>query len=176
MEIISRIDYGVFEFINNYIRNSFLDSFMIKISMLGNGGFIWIIFAAAFLINKKYRKIGYILSIGLFTYLIFGELLLKNLIARSRPEYALAFNIAIPKSYSFPSGHTTSSILSCLIISKYIKKLRFIVIPLGVLIPISRFYIGVHYFSDVVGGVILGTIIYYIAIYIGYKFKFDQVT
>ncbi|MDV3428068.1 MAG: phosphatase PAP2 family protein [Bacillota bacterium] len=174
MELISKIDYGVFNFIDNYIRNDLLDFFMIKISSLGNSGFIWICFAAAFLINKKYRKAGYILSIGLLTYLIFGELILKNVIARNRPDFASAFNVKIPKSYSFPSGHTTSSVLSFLIISKYIKKLRFIVIPLGILISISRFYIGVHYFSDVVGGVILGLIIYYIALYIGHKFGLDQ--
>lgn len=174
MELISKIDYGVFDFINNHIRNSKLDFFMIKVSMLGNGGFIWICFAIALLVNKKYRKVGYMLSIGLLIYLIFGELILKNIIARSRPDFALALNLQIPKSYSFPSGHTTSSILSCLIISKHIKKLRFIVIPLGVLIPISRFYIGVHYFSDVAGGVILGLIIYFIVKNIGRKFGLNQ--
>lgn len=174
MELISKFDFGVFEFINTYIRNSALDFFMIKITNLGNGGFIWILFTAAFLVNKKYRKIGYILSIGLFTYLIFGELLLKNIIARDRPQFAVLLNVKIPRSYSFPSGHTTSSVLSLLIISKYIKKLRIVVIPLGILISVSRFYIGVHYFSDVAAGVLLGIIIYYFSVYIGHKFGLDQ--
>ena len=105
-----------------------------------------------------------------YFYLISGSYLLsgilsyvtKSLILRPRPVVAL---ITIPKSYSFPSGHTLTSIvfyitLCYLLTLKITKMKKLIVILIAVilifLIALSRVYLGVHFFSDVIGGLILG--------------------
>ena len=111
-----------------------------------------------FIKNKYYFYIltcGYVFS-GVLTYFI------KYIVLRPRPLEAL---ISIPSSYSFPSGHTmTSLVFYCLLCylltiksSNKIKLISFIFATTIVcLIAYSRIYLGVHYFSDVLGGYLIG--------------------
>jgi len=67
--------------------------------------------------------------------------------------------------YGFPSGHSSIAIafwgtLLCLFRQKW---LRGICIALMILIPISRIYLGVHFLADVLGGIALGGLCWYIA-------------
>jgi len=67
--------------------------------------------------------------------------------------------------YGFPSGHSSIAIafwgtLLCLFRQKWV---RGICIALMILIPISRIYLGVHFLADVLGGIALGGLCWYIA-------------
>lgn len=67
--------------------------------------------------------------------------------------------------YGFPSGHSSIAIafwgtLLCLFRQKWV---RGICIALMILIPISRLYLGVHFLADVLGGIALGGLCWYIA-------------
>lgn len=88
---------------------------------------------------------------------------LKLLFQHPRPTEAI---IAIPDSYSFPSGHAVAA--SALYItlalmaarSEQRRRPRRILVVTGVTIAVlvawSRVYLGVHYFTDVIGGLLLG--------------------
>ncbi len=86
----------------------------------------------------------------------------KYIIARPRPFIAL---IDMPTSFSFPSGHTLTA-LSFFFVFSYLLTMKsdsltrtiyFMLFSLLVIfIGISRLYLGVHFFSDVVGSIILG--------------------
>ncbi|MEU4167872.1 phosphatase PAP2 family protein [Streptomyces sp. NPDC026665] len=81
-----------------------------------------------------------------------------SLVARPRPPVA---NWATHASgWSFPSGHTTTSavaggILVLAVLVRAPQSRRVLVVLIGcwaVLVGLSRVYLGVHWFSDIVGG------------------------
>ena len=68
--------------------------------------------------------------------------------------------------FSFPSGHVTTAmvffgVLAYLILKKYKDTNLILLIPLVfvLLIGFTRLYLGIHWFSDVLGGIFLGEFI-----------------
>ena len=93
--------------------------------------------------------------------LLFGELTLKNIICRLRPCNVFTdfpMLIARPTSYSFPSGHTSSSFAAALILTLRHKKIGWLAYIPAVLIAFSRIFLFVHYPTDVLAGILLGTL------------------
>ena len=93
------------------------------------------------------------------------EYVLKTTVHRSRPQYAAAYLHG--HSYSFPSGHTMESTICYLMLAFLVSSHpptrpavgRAALIVAGMLIVavgFSRLYLGVHYPSDVVGGLAAG--------------------
>ncbi|HET7250527.1 MAG TPA: phosphatase PAP2 family protein [Gemmatimonadales bacterium] len=93
----------------------------------------------------------------------FLDNVLKLVFQHPRPTQAI---IAIPDSYSFPSGHAVAAsalyITLALIAAHGERRQRprrillWSGVAVAVLVAWSRVYLGVHYFSDVVGGLLLG--------------------
>ena len=89
--------------------------------------------------------------------------LLKRLIGRSRPDEfdnvgAFSFqNIVNDWNFqSFPSGHTTTAIALAFVIGFRWPRLFPIFLAIGVVVGISRVPVGMHYPSDVFGGLVVG--------------------
>ena len=61
--------------------------------------------------------------------------------------------------YSFPSGHTLSSVTGATILTMTNRKFGYWAIPLALLISLSRLYLFVHFPSDVLGAALLGLVI-----------------
>lgn len=160
--MIMNFEFLILDFIQEYIKNPVLDFVMPKITLLGNSGIIWIIAAIVMLCIPKYRKSGYALSAGLIVCLILGNLVLKPWIARVRPfDMVEGFKllIAAPSDFSFPSGHTYSSVVGAAVLTMTDKRFGYVAIPLAVIIAFSRLYLYVHYPTDILGGILLGGII-----------------
>lgn len=149
--------------IQEYIRNPVLTPIMKFITTLGNAGLIWICLALVLLCIKKTRKIGGTVLLALLFSLIVNNGILKNLVVRIRPyEIIDQLNLLVAKAtdYSFPSGHTGSSfaaatVMVCLLPKKY-------AVPgaiLAVLIAFSRLYVGIHYPTDVLVGMVDGILL-----------------
>jgi len=85
MEWVQKIDFAVLDWIQQHIKGDFLDFLMPLITALGNGGIFFGLLAVFLLCRKKYRRAGIALLGGLTFCLIFGNLLLKPLVARIRP-------------------------------------------------------------------------------------------
>jgi undecaprenyl-diphosphatase len=98
--------------------------------------------------------------------------LLKNIFRRVRPYNNSIFisnktnkqngNHSIFKNdkYSFPSGHTLIAVVLCFILIKKYKNFKYINILyfVPVLVGFSRVFLGVHYPSDVIFALIIGSI------------------
>jgi undecaprenyl-diphosphatase len=93
--------------------------------------------------------------------------LLKQIIRRPRPSYAAA--LLHGYSFSFPSGHAMASLVTYGMLAYILAvfwakrwRLRVVIVTAAALlilaIGISRLYLGVHYFSDVVGGYAAGAL------------------
>ena len=92
----------------------------------------------------------------LFTYLLNG--FMKNIVMRPRPNVT---HLTFADGYSFVSGHSSISIvLSVTLIAFFVPKIKrlfkelyycFLCI-LPFCIAISRMYLRVHYFTDILGG------------------------
>ena len=168
-EILQNYGVEILDFINNNLHNPIMDKVMVAITSLGNGGLIWILISLALMITPKYRKVGIMAICALILTTIIGEGILKHLVRRPRPFTSLSdieLLITAPTSYSFPSGHTGSSFAVAGVIGSRIKKLRFYVFPLAILIAFSRMYLYVHYPGDVIGGIILGLFSSQVVLYI----------
>ena len=169
------IDTMVLEFIRQ-IQNPFFDFIMPIFTILGDKGFIWIILGVSLLFFRKSRIYGVAVLLSLLLTVILGEVIIKPLVHRARPFITHGFEILIngPTSYSFPSGHTASSFAVFGIFLFAIKKYRLTCFVLAFLIAFSRIYLGVHYFSDVVAGVVLGLLDAYIIYRFDLKNKIDE--
>lgn len=73
--------------------------------------------------------------------------------------------IADPTDYSFPSGHTLSSVIGATILTKTDRRFGYAAIPLTALIAFSRLYLYVHFPSDVLAAAVLGVMIGELAFY-----------
>lgn len=149
------IDSIVYNFISKYITNDL--TFVVKnLTHLASVVVISII-AIIIILFYKNKKHSLYLSLDLIIITIF-QYILKAIFARPRP---LDINIVEAGGYSFPSGHSLTAMafygfIIYLIYSSKLPKLSKIIyiILLSLIIIIvglSRIYLGVHFFTDVLG-------------------------
>ena len=151
---LTSFDLKISEFIWNF-RNNNLTSIMKFISFLASSKFIIIVLLSYIIIK---RDILFPLNMSISTII---NQIIKRIIKRQRPSNFLVKE----KNYSFPSGHSMASvsfygyIIYKIYKSSYSKHVKIISISLLslliLLVGLSRIYLGVHYFSDVICGYLI---------------------
>ena len=138
------------------------------VSLLGSPGFIaaWgLSLVGLLLVRRQYLLLG-----GWVAAVAGGGLLdlaLKRVFHRTRPTWDLPLLTA--RGWSFPSGHAMGSLVAYGMLAYLLQRethLRrhpqMLVIAgaalLILLVDLSRMYLGVHYFSDVIGGYAAGVV------------------
>ena len=171
MDFITKIDFDILNSIIKYLKCSFLDAVMPLITALGDHGIFPISVAVVLLIIAKTRRIGLSMAFSYIYGGLFGNLILKNLIARVRPYDPSYVDSIIGEGellisglsdFSFPSGHTLiifefAVVLLICLKGKY-KPISIIAMITAFLVAFSRLYLYVHFPSDVLAGMILGTL------------------
>ena len=180
-ELAFSFDFPILDWIQANIANGFLDAFMPIITAFGNGGIFWMACAAVMLIFPKTRKTGLAMGIALVLGLIFCNFLLKPLANRPRPFKVLAdmgiiveLLIKEPGPHSFPSGHTIASFEAGVAMLLGNKKLGIPAFILAILIAFSRLYLYVHYPTDVIASIILGTLFAFIGHFVAKKIPLPE--
>lgn len=152
------------------LRKSRLNAVICPITHLADGGVMWVLIALALLIagfvrvkrgkGRAVLRVGLMCAAGMLLTLLVVNLLLKPLVARVRPYDAVEGLVSLvgrESDFSFPSGHSANSFACAWAIFRGAKK-RYGVpaLILAALISLSRLYVGVHYPTDVICGVIIG--------------------
>jgi len=168
--LTKNIDSSVYNYIISF-RSSFLDNYFKFITSCGNASYVIILLGICIVLMRN--KYVLYLCFSSSCSVIFNTIF-KYIIKRDRPNI---LRLISQGGYSYPSGH--SMITMCCYgylfyyVYNYVKNkyLRiFLLILLGILIisiPISRIYLGVHYFSDIIGGLLLGGCILFTVIKYG---------
>ena len=158
-------DLPILDWIQANLANPVLDFLMPWITLLGDAGIFWMICAGVMLFTRKYRRIGIGMAIAMAMGLLVCNIILKPAVARIRPydmqeQLGVTINLLIEKQhdFSFPSGHTIASFEACTVILLGSKKLGIPAALLAILIAFSRLYLYVHYPTDVIVSIFLGTL------------------
>lgn len=159
-------DLPILDWIQANLQSDFMDKFMPFITIFGDAGIFWMVISALLVVFPKTRKTGLGMAFAMMIGLVVCNITLKPLVARIRPydlqmqEFGIAIQLLGEKmhDFSFPSGHTIASFEAAVVLLKNSKKMGIPAMILAVLISFSRLYLYVHYPTDVIASVILGTL------------------
>lgn len=141
-----------------------LDRAMTALSISGTGSALWLVLGALALTRAGTPAGVWRLYLTLLLCFITVDLVLKPAIARERPLAIRAYDPPrevppVPRTLSFPSGHTAASFGGAIALSRVWPGPRVAWWTLAVAMGYSRIYIGHHYPLDVVGGAVVGTLV-----------------
>ncbi len=156
---LKRIDDKVYNSLK--IKEPYIMIFK-TITFLGSTKY-FVVMAALLIVFLKNKKIALLIVILLIINALL-VIIFKNIMKRKRPNIN---QLVKEKGYSYPSGHTFTSnvfygfIIFLVLISglSLILKvvLSILLFSVVLLIGFSRIFLGVHYFSDVIGAYFYST-------------------
>ena len=183
------VKLGVFNTIDNFIYshaskiiNNTNTLIFRGFSVLGTEIFILFFCLICIILNKSR---GVDISVVVLASTLLNQAL-KIIVRRPRPNIN---PLAVENSFSFPSGHTMIMVVIGGILiyllwqkrgdnakcnTKWIARnviLTVIICLIAITVMFSRIYLGVHYFSDIIGGITSGLLFLFISYYY-YTFKF----
>ncbi len=124
---------------------------------IGEYGAVWLAIGVAMALLDPDRRWEWLLAGLLGPFAIGLNFAVKLAVRRRRPELdGLPPLGGAPSSLSFPSAHATSS-FACATAMTRIAPEAVVLFALALAISLCRPYLGMHYPSDVLAGIVLGT-------------------
>jgi membrane-associated phospholipid phosphatase len=158
---LQSFDVSLFRFINTSLSNSFFDKLMPFAS--DSPCFACLFLALAVFLVWKGGARGRICALMLVLSLCLGNWLLcesiKNAVGRPRPFLTLPdviLRVGKGGSFSLPSSHAANWFSATMVLLVYYRRSVWAMLPLALLVCLSRIYNGVHYPGDVLAGAVLG--------------------
>ncbi len=143
------------------LRTDALTFVFTNVTLLGYQVFLFLFLSFGFYFWRT--KVFY--QVGLMLFLTAGiNLFLKDFYQDPRPDTIYALDNKTGNSFGWPSGHAQMAIVVWGWLALQVEKnwLKASLWTIGVLICMSRIYLGVHDVGDVLGGIMLGAVTLYI--------------
>jgi undecaprenyl-diphosphatase len=168
MERIVAFDLAFLRMLSSWTLPKALSLPLILLVRVGDG-WIWLLIAFYLWISLPMLQVQSAVIHCLLTLAISLAIYwpIKLLVRRVRPHNSsLGITAMVPPldKFSFPSGHTMNNLAVALTVSIYLPNLFIPTLILPISMGILRILFGVHYFSDIAGGAVLGTLSYFLAL------------
>ena len=147
-------DYTITHFIRGLNNNPAANTVFTWVTLTADTLFMVLIIAALYLGGYKKEALVFA-AVFLVTY-VTVHAGIKYLVARPRPSDLGA----TPKSEpSFPSGHTANAFALATTLTYYHRRVAPFLFAWAILVAFSRPFLGVHYFTDLLGGAAVGIVV-----------------
>jgi undecaprenyl-diphosphatase len=136
-----------------------ISSVMPWISHSGNGYYYPAIPLLLYCINPQAAWSFFLTALLAFAIELSLYKILKHGIKRGRPCEVLSGvhqRISPSDRFSFPSGHTAAAFVIATLIGHFFPALLILVYIWALLVGVSRIYLGVHYPTDILAGLMIG--------------------
>ena len=164
-------DLPILDWIQANLQSGLMDAIWPIITVFGDAGIFWMVWATILLFFPKHRRTGLGMWFALAMGLVVCNITLKPLVGRIRPyDYQIqvlgkTWNdllaggellVELPHDFSFPSGHTIASFEAATVLLLNGPAMGIPAMILAVLIAFSRMYLYVHDPTDVIFSVFAG--------------------
>lgn len=157
---IQRFDDAVDRWFDRLRGTEPTDRILYALTELGDFGLIWMVLGwANGLRSDDHARAALRLSAALGVESVVINGLVKSQFKRERPvtQEPRPHKMRVPKTTSFPSGHSSTAMLAGLLLTqKASTPTKVAVFGLGAVVAASRVHVRIHHASDVVGGVAVG--------------------
>lgn len=159
MNILGQIDQGIL-WLLQALRQEWMNPFWKMVTSLGNSGWFWIVTALALVLCARTRRTGATMLLAMVLGALVTNVLLKPWVGRVRPYDTLEWLVPVigpQRDASFPSGHSCAAFATAIVGREQLPwPYGILLVVLAGLVAFSRLYLGVHYPSDVLAGILIG--------------------
>jgi undecaprenyl-diphosphatase len=164
LNILQSIDTSIFYFINVTLANPVTDAIMPFITVEKHWYVFYAIMGLYLLLGMgKKGKVVAILAILLVVITDQASShFIKDFVQRTRPCHVLQgvhLLVGCTDSFSFPSSHAVNNFAAAFFFAHFYPKMKYAFYTGAFAMAISRVFCGVHYPSDILGGIIIGLLI-----------------
>ncbi|MDX5476432.1 MAG: phosphatase PAP2 family protein [Bacillaceae bacterium] len=151
----------LFRLVNKHFHNKHINRFFHTVTHVGGATFSISSILLFILLATGNLKMTAFASLIALTVSHIPVAIAKKIYPRRRPYLTLKEIYVTTKQlkdHSFPSGHTTATFSIITPFLMYQPSWILILLPIAILVGVSRIYLGLHYPSDVLAGVLLGVL------------------
>jgi undecaprenyl-diphosphatase len=155
--VLARLDHRLLYAMRTRGHGPRMEALGRGLAFIGEYGAVWLAIGVALALADSGNREAWLIAGALGPFSIGVNFAIKLLVRRPRPVLeGLPPLGGAPSSLSFPSAHTTSS-FACATAMTRIAPEAAVLFLLAAAIGFFRPYLGMHYPSDVLGGIVVGT-------------------
>jgi membrane-associated phospholipid phosphatase len=157
---LARTDRAALRLLRTRLHGRALERAAIAYTTAGEFGAIWIAAALAGAALDHERRASWLAVAALVPTSLGANFVVKLAVRRRRPRLAGLQPLGrAPATFSFPSGHATTSFAAATAIGALLPRARSPLVAAAALMTLTRPYLGLHYPSDALAGAALGTVL-----------------